>query len=387
MIKVALLTTDSREHFRDYGNPQPYFGTAPEALLEGFKMMPQDIEVHIISCLQQKPISSPAKLASNIYYHALHVPNIGWMKSAYMGCTSAVRRRLRQIKPDIVHGQGTERDCAMCAVLSGFPNVLTIHGNIAQLARIHRAKPGSFPWLQAKLENWCLPRTAGVLCNSAYTESLVSPRARKCWRVPNPLRSKFFKQAAGAIIGDPIVLNVGVICPRKRQVELLDLAKSLYCSGFTSLKWQFAGQLSTRDEYGRLFTDRLQQAQSSGYAEYLGVLDAEALIRAMDGARALVHFPYEEAFGLVVAEAMARGLQFFGSDLGGIRDIAENVKGAQLVPASDFGELRTRLKLWLEQGSPTAPDNCSAMHERYRPEVVAAIHRSIYDEVVSIGCK
>jgi hypothetical protein len=77
MIRVALLTTDSREHFKDYANPSPYFGTAPEALIEGFKTMPEEIEVHVISCLQKTPISSPEKLADNIYYHALRVPNIG----------------------------------------------------------------------------------------------------------------------------------------------------------------------------------------------------------------------------------------------------------------------------------------------------------------------
>ncbi|MDB6058885.1 MAG: hypothetical protein JWO95_2729, partial [Verrucomicrobiales bacterium] len=29
-MKVAILTTDSREYFKDYQNPVPYFGTAPQ---------------------------------------------------------------------------------------------------------------------------------------------------------------------------------------------------------------------------------------------------------------------------------------------------------------------------------------------------------------------
>jgi hypothetical protein len=32
-MRIALLTTDSRTMFKDYGTPGPYFGTAPEALL------------------------------------------------------------------------------------------------------------------------------------------------------------------------------------------------------------------------------------------------------------------------------------------------------------------------------------------------------------------
>src|SRR6185436_9154325 len=107
MIRVALLTTDSREHFRDYDCPTPYFGSAPEALLEGLAAIPE-VEVHVISCLQRR-IPSPEKLHPNIFYHGLYVPKLGWMRTAYQGCVRAVRQRLEQIRPDLVHGQGTER--------------------------------------------------------------------------------------------------------------------------------------------------------------------------------------------------------------------------------------------------------------------------------------
>jgi hypothetical protein len=170
-MRLALLTTDSREHFKDYSNPEPYFGTAPEALLEGFKFLPSDIEVHVVCCLQDTPTSSPDRLAPNIHYHPLAVPKNGWLRSGYQGCIRAVRRRLREISPDIVHGQGTERDCAVSAVLSGFPNVLTIHGNMRLIAEFFRARPLSFYWLAARLEKFFLRRTAGVVAISTYTQA------------------------------------------------------------------------------------------------------------------------------------------------------------------------------------------------------------------------
>ena len=40
-MRTVLLTTDSREHFGDYSNPNPYFGAAPEALLQGFAQLPE----------------------------------------------------------------------------------------------------------------------------------------------------------------------------------------------------------------------------------------------------------------------------------------------------------------------------------------------------------
>jgi hypothetical protein len=35
-MKIALLTTDNREPFKEYEKEIPWFGTAPEALLQGF---------------------------------------------------------------------------------------------------------------------------------------------------------------------------------------------------------------------------------------------------------------------------------------------------------------------------------------------------------------
>src|SRR3954447_17740222 len=103
-MKLALISTDNREHYKDYKAPAPYFGTAPEALLQGFAALPE-LEVHVLSCTQ-KAMKSPAKLADNIWFHSLYVPKHGWLRTSYQGCIRTVRRKLKTIKPDIVHAQG-----------------------------------------------------------------------------------------------------------------------------------------------------------------------------------------------------------------------------------------------------------------------------------------
>src|ERR1039457_6547984 len=137
-MRIALLTTDNRTMFKDFRTPAPYFGTAPEALMQGFARTPE-VEVHVVSCIRAK-VQSPPKLAPNIFFHSLHVPKIGWMRTGYQGCIRAARKKLKGIQPEIVHGQGTEMDCAINAVFSGFPNVVTIHGNMAELARQFRSE-------------------------------------------------------------------------------------------------------------------------------------------------------------------------------------------------------------------------------------------------------
>ena len=215
-MRIAILTTDSREHYRDYGNPVPSFGTAPEALLQGFAHL-SDVEVHVLSCARA-PMQSPATLAPNIYFHSLLVPKIGWMRSGYQGCIRAARRKLREIRPDIVHGQGTERDCAVSAVFSGFPNVLTIHGNMRLIGKVNRVKPFSFLWLAAQLEKVTIPRSRGVVCITHYTEEAVRDLARRTWVVPNAVDASFFAvNSQPPLEKMPRILCVGHICLRKNQ--------------------------------------------------------------------------------------------------------------------------------------------------------------------------
>ena len=167
-MRIVQITTDSREHFKEYSRPYPYFGTAPTALFEGFQML-TDIEVHVISCIRQA-IKSHNKVGKNIYFHSVFVPKIGWMSSGYYGCSRAIRSLCAKIKPDLVHGQGTERDCAMAAVLSGFPNILTLHGNMRAISRRPEYRKNLYYQLAAFLETFCLKRTNGVVAISSYTE-------------------------------------------------------------------------------------------------------------------------------------------------------------------------------------------------------------------------
>jgi glycosyltransferase involved in cell wall biosynthesis len=378
-MKIALLSADKREDSRDYNLPAPCFDAATEALLQGFATMPE-LEVHVVSCAQ-KPLHSPEKLAENIKFHGLYVPKPGWMKTSYQGCIRAVRRRLKVIRPDIVHGLGTERDCAVSAAFSRFPNVVTVHGNMTELARIFKAPLGTSAWLAAQLESIALQRTRGVFCNSEYTESLVKPRSTKTWCVPHAIREDFFKLPKAGIAPEKcILLNIGIISERKRQVELLDVARRLHESG-SNCEFQFIGPVAPGD-YGASFLQNLKEAEAKGYARHLGFKSTTDLVACCDAAHALVHFPSEEAFGLAVAEGMARDLKIFASRVGGIVDVADGVTGAELFAADDWDGLTTGITNWIRQGKPKPDGNSRIMNERYHPRVIAQRHLEIYREVL-----
>ena len=379
-MRVAILTTDAREAIPGCPEPQPRIGIAPEALLQGFARL-SGVEVHVVSCLKE-PLRSVEKIAPNIFYHGVTVPRIGWLRTGYQGCIRAVRKKLKEIQPDIVHGQGTERYCAISAAFSGFPNVVTIHGNMRALEEFYRSRIGSFHWLAARLETLALRKTAAVFCNSAYTERLVAPQAKRVWRVPNALRAPFFDRPLTASRpAPPILLNIGSLAAHKRQLEILGVARKLWQRGFR-FELQFAGYANDQNDYTANFLRQIREAESAGYARHLGELPLDQLITTMDAASALLHFPGEEAFGLVVAEALARNLKLFAGATGGVVDIAADIEGAELFSGQDWPGLEKSLARWLETGCPRSQAAAAVMRQRYTPEIVARRHPEIYRQVL-----
>jgi glycosyltransferase involved in cell wall biosynthesis len=288
-MKVALLTTDDRETDRAYAQTAPRYATGTDSLLEGFRRLPE-VEVHVLSCVQ-RPVQTPEKLADNIWLHSLLVPKIGWLRTGYQGCIRAVRRKLAALKPDIVQGVGTERDCAISAVFSGFPNVVTIAGNMSELARIYRPRFGSYGWMTARLENFLLPRSRGVMCNSQYTERLVRSRAKKTWVVYPGLRSLFLQPPTRTGPRDCALVIAGIISPRKRQLELLNVAEALHRQGL-KFEFRFVGINRCPDEpYAAAFVQRIKSMESTGCVRYLGAPSHSEMVRCFDAASGMIHFP------------------------------------------------------------------------------------------------
>lgn len=379
-MKVAFLTTDGREHFKRYEEPTPWFGTAPEALLEGFKAMPNEIEVHVISCLQKNPISSSERLAENIYYHALHVPNIGWMKTGYLGCILAVRGKLREIQPDIVHGQGTERDCAICAVFSEFPNVLTIHGNMRLIAKFLRSKPLTYYWLASRLEKLCLRRTNGVIAISSYTRSNVSPYTNQTWLIPNAVHSSFFDLPRKPD-SPPRIFCAANIGSRKNQIGLIKALDAL--AAIAPIKLVFAGTGTAADAYYRHFK---KMVGDRPWCEYLGTLDRRALKTEMSRAMLGVLPSFEENCPMVILESAAAGLPFAASAIGGIPDLIEHGKTGLLFNPKQPDSILSAIASLIDNVGLAERLSISARAHamnQFSAESVARRHLKVYRAVVA----
>jgi glycosyltransferase involved in cell wall biosynthesis len=379
-MRIAILTTDSREHYREYANPIPYFGTAPDALLQGFAQL-SDVEVHIVSCVRGE-MKSPEKIAPDIYYHALLVPKIGWMKTLYQGCVRAARAKLREIQPDIVHGQGTERDCAISAVLSGFPNVLTIHGNMRLIAKVNHARPFSFSWLAAGLERLTIPRSNGVVCITHYTQDAVKDLAGKTWVVPNAVDPSFFGVNAEPPEGKiPRLLCVGNVCLRKNQNAFIRALDSLAPAG--KFEVLFLGLVQAGGAYDDEF---LRLIRERPWCIFGGMADRTQLKAHFREAAALALPSLEDNCPMVVLEAMAAGVPVVAAKVGGVPDLIEDGKNGFFCDPLDARSMAEGVARILKDKSLARTLARRAKEEAARcfePKVIAQRHVEIYREVLA----
>jgi glycosyltransferase involved in cell wall biosynthesis len=374
-MKIVLLTTDNREDRQEYECETPWFGTAPEALLQGFAKLP-DVEVHVVSCAQ-RPMKSPAKLAETIFFHSLHVPKIGWLRTGYQGCIRAVRRKLREIRPDIVHGQGTERDCGVCAIFSGYPNVLTIHGNMRLVARVNRARPFTYPWFAARLEHFTIPRSDGVVCITNYTREAVASLARKTWVVPNAVDSSFFeikRQPASSVR----ILCVATVDGRKNQNALIRAVDTLRPQGKFELL--FLGAANRDTAYAREFFELLE---TRPWCRYAGFADRNALRQHLASASGLVLPSLEDNCPMVILEAMAAGVPVAAARVGGVPDLVRHGETGLLFDPLSEHAMAAAMKELVENHEPSMAARAQGeAQKRFHPEIIAARHVEIYREIL-----
>ena len=343
-------------------------------------MLDGGIEVHVLSCTQ-KPLAAPENY-SNIFYHSLLVPKIGWLRTLYQGCIRAVRKKLREIQPDIVHGQGTERDCSISAVYSGFPNVLTIHGNMRQVAKALGARPFSFFWLTARLESRAVRRTDGVICLTRYTREQVQSLARKTWLVPNAVDKACFEIQRN-VEKEPTLLCVADIISYKNQNQLIRSLDSIVSE--YKFRLVFLGRVNQAAPFGPYGAEFLRLVKARPWCRHEGIADRQQLKQWLGRADGLVLPTLEDNCPMVVLEAMAAGVPVAASRVGGVPDLIENEKTGLLFDPRNGDDMRAAIAKLLaepELGRTLAAEAKRRAQERFHPLVVARQHEEIYREIM-----
>ncbi len=377
-LRLALVAIDAREAHGAYDRAEPFFGTAVESLLEGF-IASDELETHVVT-VTRRAMKSPDKLGPHTFFHSLVVSKWAMMRTMYFGAVRAIRRKLREIAPDVVHGQGTERESALAAAGCGFPNAITIHGNIREIARKRGTRPFDFYWLASRLEARAIRRTDGVVCVSSYTRRLVGDLAARTWLIPNAAEQRFFQPRAD-IAKPPLLLCVGRVDAMKNQLALVRALDA--AAARQPFRLLILGDLNPQGECGATLLRELESRPWATWKEHVARGDLAALFAS---ATALVHPSTEDNCPMVVLEAMAGGVPVIASAIGGIPDLVQDGTTGILCDPTRMESFADAVVRIIEDPGLAArmSDAARARAETsFRPSVVAARHVEVYRELVS----
>ena len=321
-MKVALVVIDGNEvsgsQFVNQGLPSPSLHPAIQFVLEGLAKHPE-VEVGVFfgaatphDTLQQ---SIPNLRFFPTPYKPAPMPGMG---AALLGRFLALRNAVRSWKPDVVHGQGTEREAGLVAAFSGLPSVLTLHGNFREIEKIFHARPLNYYWVAARLESLVLRRIQHVICISNYVKNLLDPFSCQKSVIPNPVGRKFLDAHRPVRATPPRVVCMGTIDARKNTQFILRACEQLWNVG---LKFTFHvyGNAGYGHRYADDFFAMLAPHESAGRAKFEGFVTNPADV--LSAADIMVSASIEESFGMNLLEAMATGTPCIAPNLGGMRDI------------------------------------------------------------------
>jgi glycosyltransferase involved in cell wall biosynthesis len=125
--------------------------------------------------------------------------------------------------------------------------------------------------------------------------------------------------------------------------ELGERPWRLLCVGTLTRDPEYAGQLARRAEESGI-GDRIS---------FAGPLTGDRLAEAYAAADVLVLASRGESYGMVVTEALARGLPVIATEVGGVPEALGQVEGCRpgiLVPPDDLSALAGALADWLDDG-------------------------------------
>jgi D-inositol-3-phosphate glycosyltransferase len=238
------------------------------------------------------------------------------------------------------------------------PYVITFHA-LGRVRRLHQRDADQFPEARMAIEEQAIACADGIVaeCPQDHRDLTTLYRAdeRRIAVIPCgfdrgefwPIAKPFARRALGFAAGEPLLVNIGRLAPRKGLDNLIrGLGRLKRDHHMRARLVLVGGNSDLPDPALTPEMARLQAvAQEEGVAGQVvltGRRSREFLKLYYSAADVFLTTPWYEPFGITPLEAMACGTPVIGSDVGGIRfSVADGVTGL-LVPPNDPDALAAR---------------------------------------------
>jgi glycosyltransferase involved in cell wall biosynthesis len=174
------------------------------------------------------------------------------------------------------------------------------------------------------------------------------------------------------------LLCVGAVAPHKGQDVLVQALAGMI--DLPDWSCSIVGSLTADPDFASRTAAAIRSAGLTGRVALMGVLTGQRLAEAYRATDLVVAPSRAESYGMVVTEALARGIPVVATRVGGIPEAIAGSKAGILTPSNDPGALRAVLQQWLEDPGWRAGLKAEAVSSRSvtrtwdeSAEIVAAV--------------
>ncbi len=241
--------------------------------------------------------------------------------------------------------------------LGGLPEIAERHADrLALVALVHHPladETGLDEALRARFERF--EARALAACRRIVTTSrFTARRVEAMGLAPGKIGTVEPGVEPADSAGDPVraaerrrqrLLCIGSLTPRKGQDVLIDAL-----AGLTEHDWrlELVGDPARDPEYAFRLDQRIVELGLTDRVRRLGACSSQALDRVYRSADLVIVPSHYEGYGMVVTEALARGLPIIATSGGALADTVPD-RGALRVPPGDSAAMAAALARWLER--------------------------------------
>jgi glycosyltransferase involved in cell wall biosynthesis len=385
-MRIALVGGFDTYLIRGLERPahlMPYLLSPGSNLLRGLRDVDQR-DVHILVSTSEVKSAEVEKGPWGTV-HRVPCPTGSGSPTFFLWRRYLLLKELARIQPDIVHGQGTEAECALTAVTSPYPHVITFHGI---MDRVHKVTPPPFFSLNHVprwTEKFIVRRVQNVISISQDVEDFLHEQKSpaRSFRIPNAMAPCFFEVTAAARLGGGFtLLYVGAIQPRKGLVYLVEALARLRDSFADPITLRVIGASS--DSYKDSVLQRAVALKVDHQIEWLGVQGELGVAQELGRSDLLVLPSFWENMPMCIGESLAAAVPVVSTHVAGIPNWVDHGKTGLLVKPGDSVELADAIGSLLRdeplRRAMGAAGRAKATAE-YLPRVVAEKTLAAYETI------
>ncbi len=390
-MRIALIGDFDTFVIRGLERPRellPYHLEPGLNLLRGFRELGSaEIHVVVVTSEVRKTVAGEGPLG---VVHRLPRPKGSGSSSFFLWRRRLILQELKRIKPDIVHGQGTEQEYGITAVTAPYPHVVTFHGIMHRVQAVVPPPLFSLNHVSRWAEKLVLRWARDFICISRSVEQFIRARhsSARCHLVPNAVTPCFF-----SVKREPKdnraydLLFVGTVYRLKGLLNLVEALPLVQSEVGASVRLRVIGPMGggrAGANYLHLIQSRARGSGMDGQIDWLGVQSAESVANALSQTDLLVLPSYEETFSMCVAEAMAAGVPVVASRVGGVPYLVEEGVTGLLVPPGNVPDLAKAISTLLSNAQLRERMGLAARAKaqaEYAPRVVAEKTMAVYEAI------